>query len=97
MTYRAPESITSTEVGRLLGYTARRIRSHAVAGKIPGGFRVTDTSQWRFDRERVLAWIEGLKAETQQRAAWSSDINASPGNVRRTTREAFEREIGLRR
>ena len=79
----------------MLGYTARRIRGLAMAGKIPGAFRIDDNSEWRFDRESIENWIEGLKAETQQRASWSSNVSFSP--ERRTSNEAYERAIGLRR
>ena len=80
----------------MLGYTTRRIRALAVAGKIPGAFRIDEDAHWRFDRERVLAWIEDLKAETQQRAAWSASWSESLNLKRRKSKEAFEREIGFR-
>ena len=72
----------------MLGYTARRVRAHAAAGKIPGAFRIDDTSQWRFDRARIEEWIEGLKAKTQQRASWSNDVSFNP--ERRASKEAYE-------
>ena len=78
----------------MLDYSARRIRGLAVAGKIPGAFRIGDTSAWRFDRESIEKWIEGLKVVTQQRASWS--VGGSVSLERRSTREEYEREIGLR-
>ncbi len=82
------------DVTKMLGYSARRIRSLAVAGNIPGAFRIGDTSGWRFDHERLLAWIEELKAETQQQASWSDGGNVSLDLERGTTMKEYERAIG---
>ena len=92
MTERPPETIKSTEVGRMLGYTARHVRDLAAAGKIPSAFRIDDTSQWRFVRESVENWIEELKAVTRQRLSW----NVGESHEDRASREEYERAIGLR-
>ena len=82
----------------MLGYTARHVRGLATAGKIPGAFRIDDTSGWRFDRASVENWIEELKAQTQRRASWDVGESVVGGSLEPgTTREQYERVIGLRR
>ena len=89
-TTRLPQSIGTTEIAALQGYSQRHICALAASGKTPSAFRVTDTSEWRFDRERVLAWIGELKAQTQQRASWNGGESLEHG----TTREEYERVMG---
>ena len=49
-----------------LGYTQRGIRDLAAAGKIPGAYRLSDTSQWRFDLARVRAWKRKREVKPRQ-------------------------------
>ena len=60
-----PDVGTAT-IARELGYSQRGIRALAAAGAIPGAYRLTDTSEWRFDLDRVRAWKRQREEEIKR-------------------------------
>ena len=92
-----PETINCAAAGIILGYTARRIRTLAAAGKIPGAYRLDEHSQWRFIEVRVRAYRRHREAIQCQISIEEEEATGVAFGGERTSRGAFEREIGLLR
>ena len=95
--------VGSATIARELGYSQRGIRTLAAAGKLPSAYRLTDTSEWRFELDRVRAWKrqreEEIKrsrsiAETKSRRPDISMLGGSSGD--RVARVIAERLKALR-
>ena len=79
--------VGSAVVAAELGYTQRHISTLAASGKIPSAYRVTDTSEWRFNLSRVRAWRrerEVLQCQISSSAEASGGaLSGWPGATRR--------------